>query len=289
MPQPGPGGRKLPLWPTLVIVILLGGGFLIVRQARINSERAVRLNQLAKESSDLRARLEQVSQENELLRQSRLAGARPGPAREEAASRRPPQGERLSAEAEESETLGKLRENLAAAQASISNFEARIAELEAERQKTAEENKRLAVSQTELADQLAGARRTIETMEKESMAKDERLFQVEFSRKKQQQETATGEQKAAQMAKLAAELQEIHRRREVYLRSILSRYREVTEQYRSLSAVLETRATHEGGPTPGTGQLSRIQNAIALAEEDLRQLESLNAQAQLVQRKLAGK
>ena len=290
MPQAGSaGGKKLPLWLALAIVILLGlGGFLMARQARINAERGNRLNQLAKESSELRARLEQITRENEMLRQDRAAGAHPGASREKFVPRGAPQGEKLSAEAEESETLGKLRETLAAAHDSVTKFQARIAELEAEMQKSAEENKRLAESQGELTEQVAGAKRTIEKMEKETMAKDDRLFQLEFSRKKLEESSAANEQKATQAAKLSAELQEIYRRREVYVKNILGRYKEVTEQYRALSAVLENRGDREGA-SAGTTYLSRIQNTIALAEEDLRQLDSLNAQALRIQRKLSGK
>jgi hypothetical protein len=74
------------------------------------------------------------------------------------------------------------------------------------------------------------------------------------------------------------------------LNSLLSRYKEVTEQYRAFASILENRRGPEG--TPGANisiagpELSRIQNTLTLAEEDLRQLNALNAQALRIQKKL---
>ena len=40
-------------------------------------------------------------------------------------------------------------------------------------------------------------------------------------------------------------------------------------------------------PAADSADLARIQDSIAMAEEDLRQLNSLNAQALLIQKKMA--
>jgi chromosome segregation ATPase len=82
------------------------------------------------------------------------------------------------------------------------------------------------------------------------------------------------------------ELEEINRRRETYFTSILRRYKEVTEQYRALATRLESARDNVAPPGP---ELSRIQAAVASAEEDLRQLATLNAQAARIQQKLAGR
>ncbi len=51
--------------------------------------------------------------------------------------------------------------------------------------------------------------------------------------------------------------------------------------------MLENRTRQEGA-SGGVAELSRIQNSIALAEEDFRQLSGLNSQALQLQRKLGG-
>jgi hypothetical protein len=54
-----------------------------------------------------------------------------------------------------------------------------------------------------------------------------------------------------------------------------------------MSGVLQAQRTD--APAVGSADLARIQDSIAMAEEDLRQLNNLNAQARLVQKKMAGK
>lgn len=287
IPKLHPGGRSLSLWLAFLIVLGLGA-FFTVRQVRINAQRANRLTQLAAENSEMRARLEQLSRENRDLRQSQPTPAEPPTGREEASSRGSPRRETLSGVPEESESVRQMRDGLAAANASITQLQARILELDAEVQKATEENKRLTGSQGELTEKLADAGRAMEALQREAKAKDDRLSQLELARKRLEEESAFYSKKTSETAKLSAELQEIYRRREVYLRNILSRYKDVTEQYRALSAVAESRRDREGA-SPGAADLSRIQNTIALAEEDLRQLDSLNAQAVRVQKKFSGK
>jgi hypothetical protein len=74
----------------------------------------------------------------------------------------------------------------------------------------------------------------------------------------------------------------------MYLNNILRRYREITEQYRAMSGVLDSRRDREAAPVRST-EIGRIQNAIALAEEDLKQIDALNAQAARIEKKLPSK
>ncbi len=78
------------------------------------------------------------------------------------------------------------------------------------------------------------------------------------------------------LTKISDDFDDLNRRRDQYMTNVLRRYREVTDLYRTLSLRQE-------GPRD---DLSRIQNAISLAEEDMRQLQSLNAQARRLQRDL---
>ena len=65
---------------------------------------------------------------------------------------------------------------------------------------------------------------------------------------------------------------------------MLSRYRDLNDQFRSVSGMLDTRSRGEGAA--GMPDLGRLQNAISLAEEDMRQLGNLNAQALQLQRRM---
>jgi hypothetical protein len=55
-----------------------------------------------------------------------------------------------------------------------------------------------------------------------------------------------------------------------------------------MSGVLDIRCDCAAAPVSGT-EIARIQNTIALAEEDLKQINALNAQAQHLQKKLPEK
>ena len=71
----------------------------------------------------------------------------------------------------------------------------------------------------------------------------------------------------------------------MYLNNILRRYREITEQYHAMAGVLDSRRDREAAPVNNT-EISRIQNAISLADEDLKQINALNAQASRLEKKL---
>jgi hypothetical protein len=84
--------------------------------------------------------------------------------------------------------------------------------------------------------------------------------------------------------KLADDMEDVARRRETLVTNLSTRYREASDTLRALSLQLENRGA---GAASGPNDLSRIQNAVTLAEEDLRQLRSLSARARQLQKELA--
>jgi hypothetical protein len=133
----------------------------------------------------------------------------------------------------------------------------------------------------------------VEAKESEIGRRNDRVAQLEAENKRLSADVGAAGQKAGEIQKSSDELQAIYRRRESALNVLINRYKDVTEQYRALASVLENRRGPEG--SAGTAisiagpELGRIQNTIALAEEDLRQLNTLNAQALRLQKKLSGK
>ena len=182
--------------------------------------------------------------------------------------------------------MQRLNLNLADANAFIARLESRADEAEGQIHNLSVENKRLAGSEADLKESLAAANQLVDTLQKELKSNRDHVTQVEIAYQKLRDQSGGDAQKIAQLQQLAAELQDIHQRREVYLNSILRRYKQITEQYRSMAGVLQAQRTD--GPVAGSADLARIQDSIAMAEEDLRQLNNLNAQARLVQKKMAG-
>jgi chromosome segregation ATPase len=186
-----------------------------------------------------------------------------------------------------------LRDSVESANRLLELLQTRVSELQARLDEGTENQKRLAASEAELQNQLASAKRIAESKEAELSQVKEQLEQAEASNRHLRSEAGANSQRAAELAQTLKELQDIYRRRESYLNTLVGRYRDITEQYRTFASVLENRRGPEGTPgstISGAGpEMTRIQNSIAMAEEDLRQLNTLNAQALRIQKKLPDK
>lgn len=251
-----------------------------------NGERA-RIVQLEAENAELKSNLQnlrsQSSTPSEALDSARVA---PGTSPKHPTRREP-------ARTEDTEAVRALRDSLWAANQSIADWQAKTTELQTQLDQAREDLKRQSAVESNLNEQLTSLKRVIEAKDTDLTGKNEQLVQLEAANRKLTADVGAAGQKASQAVKFSDELQEIYRRREAALNTLISRYKEVTEQYRAFASVLENRRGPEG--TGGAGisiagpELARIQNTITMAEEDLRQLNALNAQALRVQKKLSGK
>jgi len=179
----------------------------------------------------------------------------------------------------------RLRESLAQSNTRIAHLENNISALQSRIDSAAAENRRLGTEIESGRENSAAAAQTIADLRAELKSNTDRAAQVEAANAKLKQEVSSRKQSYADAGETVAALQGIFHRREMYLNDILRRYREITEQYRSMSGVLDSRRDREAAPISNT-EISRIQNAIALAEEDLKQIYALNAQAAALQKKL---
>jgi hypothetical protein len=272
--------HKLPWWiAALSLALLAAGGLLLTsRHGRQRLELEDRIQALEREIRQLRA--------------APSVQTPPAPAPEEAAEPRKKDAESpASLEALRADYEGRLaalQEELKQAVTGADKHDLRAQELEARLQEQLAENKRLAASERGVSEDLSRANRIVNALEAELKAKNERLVQLEVANSKLKDDQGADAQRANELAKLAQELQDVHRRREVYLTSLLRRYREVTDQYRALSAVIDNRRETDVAAV-SSSDIARIQQAISMAEDDLRQVNSLNAQALQIQRRLAAK
>ena len=281
--------KRSKLLPSIILLVLATGvaSFWLGR-TYLSASHAERLVQLERENGELKAAAEKLRSLNATL-QDTLEGEQD--LREKLPSATPPRRE-LSY-IENIGMISALRDSLALANKAAEELKARATEQQAELEQLRRDQQRLAAIESDLTGQLASSKRLAEAKEAELTRKNEELKQFEAANKQLREDGAAARSKANRQSQtLLDELQEIYRRRESYLNTLLSRYREITEQYRAFSSVLENRRGPEG--TPGASmsvagpELSRIQNSITMAEEDLRQLNSLNAQALRIQKKLSG-
>jgi hypothetical protein len=268
-------------WITILLVcIILSGGALALWQARVIRTQEMQLARIGRENEDLRLHIDQParSQPGPVLPPSAVPAPR---------TRQPnaiPAGP-YSSIAEEQAL--RLRESLAQSTAETARLEAHVAELQSQIETASAENRRLSAAGEELKRNLADANQTIDNVRAQLKTDTDRITQLENAAAKANQDAGAGKQSAAQVKQNVSDLEGIFRRREMYLNNILRRYKEVTEQYRSLSGVLDSRRDRDAAPVNGT-EISRIQNTIALAEEDLKQINALSVQASHVEKKLSG-
>jgi len=264
----------------LLAIVLAGAAAAVAWQARVNRQQTARLAQLSAENQRLRERV------SELERTGAVPAGAPVPA-PVAQNQNVPRAAKPAANPEDAIAVQRLKLSLADANASIARLESRADDADAQIRNLRLDNKRLAGSEADLKENLAAANQAVDTLQKELQSSRDRVTQVEIAYQKLRDQGGGDAQKIAHLQQLATELQDIHQRREVYLNSILRRYKQITEQYRSIAGVLQAQRTD--APATGSGDLARIQDSIAMAEEDLRQLDNLNAQARLIQKKMAGK
>ena len=150
----------------------------------------------------------------------------------------------------------------------------------------------LAAAEDRLQKQQAEAQAQVEDLQKKLDAAlaqadiaRQRAAALEANNAKLKTDTTAATTHDADVARIMASLQDLDRRREVYLTSILRRYRDITDQFRAMSSMLDT--SHDQSSSACSGAvLSRIQNAVTSAEDDMRQVSELDAHSQKLEKQL---
>jgi ABC-type transporter Mla subunit MlaD len=172
-----------------------------------------------------------------------------------------------------------LNARLQESAATLARVQGRIAELEEQVEELSKERSRIAASETEAQSRIAELNSALGSLNAERPQIDKRIRDVEAENARLRQQSQASTQRYEQFGKLVTELQEVARRQQVYTTSVLRRYRELTDLFRTLPGVVENKGN---GP-----ELARIQSAISLADEDLRQLNELNARLGRVHKQIA--
>ncbi len=256
-------------------IFLLGTALLWTGcQNKTVTEQARRIELLTAENRELKAKVER--QAAEIQRLAEMAHATPVESLPRPAGSREP-----FLRVEDTPAYRSLSLSLDESNKLLAQLQPRVRALEEQIQVTTAENQKLAAAQNELAAQLESAQASLESARKEVQAREARLAEFEATLRKLRSETSA----QAQNARVLREIEDIERRRDAAANSILGRYRDVTEQFRNLAVGLDGQRGTEGVMNTPV-DLSRIQQLMALADEDLRNLRALSAQAAQAQRRL---
>lgn len=200
-----------------------------------------------------------------------------------------PVSEYQAALARRDATIARLNREVKDAQASITDLQTQLSNAKDEREKalavaTASEVK----VQADLQSQIDTLKQELNSAQDEAQASRRRASALEAENTKLRTATSTTFASAADFARAVADLQDVDRRREGHLTSMMRRYRDITNQFRAMSGMLDSSHDPNSGAFSGAA-LTRIQDAVSLADEDLRQLNELNAQARQLEKKLEKK
>lgn len=269
----------LSLSALLAVALGAGAWLLHTRQQTIAAYEA-RVSALMKQVAEHDAQAAALESDLTTLR-SQLAEKGIEPA---VAARAPRSADSDAKRLETVRELSQAQTRLSAATASLTELQNRISELESSVDRLTADNKRLSASEGNLKEDLDNTQRLVQALEAEVKAKSERLTQMDTTLRKAREELAALGQKSSQYGTLFTEFSDLNRRRENTLTSIQRRYRDLTDQLRALAVRLDTQRDN---PAAAVGDISRIQTAVQSAEDDLRQLNSLNAQAQRLSQRLS--
>ncbi len=185
--------------------------------------------------------------------------------------------------------IARLDRELAQTRATVANLQAQLSSANDQNAKAlASSQDRWQKQQAEAQSQLEDLRKKLDAALAESDIARQRATAVEADYSKLKTDTAGVTTRAADLARITSSLQDLDRRRDVYLTSILRRYRDITGEFSAMSSMLDT--SHDPSSNACSGAvLSRIQNAVNSTEDDLRQINELNARSQKLQKQLAQK
>lgn len=253
----------------------------IVASRREVSARRAEAERLGVEAQQWKAKAEAAVKELEALRAEQ--GLEPAEHAEQATPQ-PKATDDSAVRRELVKLLAEKDEKLSAVSRELEQWRAQAEEFEQKVRTLTEETQKLTASERDARDQLDTARRLTEALQTEMKSKNARSMQVEIANQQLRQREEETRQRIAKLLKLAEESDDLYRRREMFLSNILRRYREVTDLYRMLNQQF---ANPRDGAAPANNDLSRVQNAIYQAEDDMRQLQGLNSQAARLQKEMA--
>jgi len=142
--------------------------------------------------------------------------------------------------------------------------------------------------QADAQAQLADLQKKLDAAISESEIARQRAAALESDNARLLNSSTSASSRAADVAHIISSLQDLDRRRDVYMTSILRRYRDITGEFSAMSSMLDT--SHDGNSSPcGGATLGRIQNAVSMAQDDLNQLSELNARIQKLEKQLSKK
>ena len=253
-------------------VALVAAGGVIVHQSR----------KLAEVQQQRDAALQSLQETQEALHESelRIAAIQETPK---------PVDKNKAVIAQQNTKIKQLTSELEAAQAGIKQFQEKLAATQNENEKAmASADQRHQEQQATLQASLEQLQQELKSTKVELQSSRQRITDLQKTNDQLTAANNEGTTRLAERERILRSLQDLDRRRESHLRSIADRYRNITNQFRTMSGMLDSNRGRDSSTFSGPA-LDMIQNAITLTDNDLQQLGELDAKAYRLEKRLSKK
>ena len=200
----------------------------------------------------------------------------------------PPNGDKATI-AQRNATIKQLTVELNAAQAGITDLQKKLKASQNENEKKlADASQHYQAQQSELQGRLDKLQKDLSSAQADLQSSRQRIASLQKANDQLQAASNEGSLRAGEREHILSSLQEIDRRRESYLTSIADRYRNLTNQFRTMSGMMNSNRGQDSNTLSGPA-LDMIQNAITLTDNDLQHLSELSAKAYRLEKQLSKK
>jgi vacuolar-type H+-ATPase subunit I/STV1 len=185
--------------------------------------------------------------------------------------------------------IARLDRELAQTRANLADLQSQLSSANDQNAKAlADAQQRLQKQQTDSQAQLDDLQKKLDAALAQSDIARQRSAALEADNTKLKADAASVGTRAADAAHIISNLQDLNQRRDLYLTAILRRYRDITGEFRAMTGMLDTSRDGNSGPCGGA-VVGRIQTAVTSAEDDMRQVNELNARSQKLEKQLLAK
>jgi len=200
-----------------------------------------------------------------------------------------PEADCRAAVASRDATLKGLNVELNDARARADQLQAQLADSSGQQAKAlANETQRYEKAQADWENRLATVQQQLEAAQSDAEAARLRVSALEADNTRLRNSSSAVSTQTQEMGRVLASEQDLVRRRNAYLTSILRRYRDLTGEFRAMSGMLDS-SRDANSNALSSQALTRLQNTISQTEDDMRQLNDLDDQIRQLEAKLTKK
>lgn len=260
------------------IIVVSGLGIALVAAGSLIIHQSSQLNEARRQRD---AALQSLRESQDARRQSKLRSAA------SMQGKSAPEGDGKAAIANRDATIQQLTDQLNAANASIAQLQQTLSTSKAENAKALEaSNQRSEEMKADLQSRLDRLQQQLDSAQTELQSSRQHIADLQQTTDRLSASNNEGAARVAQREHILSSLQDLDQRRESYLTSIADRYRNLTNQFRTMSGMLTSNRGQDSNSFGGPA-LDMIQNAISLTDNDLQHLSELNAKAYRLEKQLS--